>query len=117
MVIGDPAAPEQKPKVNLSGYITNGETGKPLQEAIVFVDELKTGTTTDSLGYYELSLPQGRYQLFFQSLGLKEASRKLKLYASGQMDVRLSALILNMEEVVVHADRKESVRGVQMGVE
>ena len=101
----------------MSGYLSSAETGKPLGDALVFIEELKTGTTTDSLGYYEIALPQGRYQVVFQSLGLKEASRKLKLYASGQMDVKLDALILQMEEIVVAADRKESVLGVQMGVE
>lgn len=116
-VIGDPAAPEQKPKVTLSGHVYNTDTGEPLAEAIVFVEELQTGTTTDSSGYYQFSLPQGRYRLQFQSIGLKEASRKLKLYASGQMDVRLGALILNIEEIVVAADKKESILGVQMGVD
>lgn len=117
VVIGDPAAPEQKPKVTLSGYVYSGETGKPLEEAVVFVDELKTGTTTDTAGFYKIALPQGRYEVIFQSIGLKEASRKLQLYASGQMDVRLASLILSLEEIVVQADRKESVRGVQMGME
>ena len=116
-VIGDPASPEQKPKVTLSGYVFNEETGEPLKEAIVFVEELQTGAATDSVGRYEVSLPQGRYEIIFQSVGLRKASRKLKLYASGQMDVRLETLILQMEEVVVTADRKESIRSVQMGVE
>lgn len=116
-VIGDPSSPEQKPRITLNGYVFNKDTEKPLEEALVFVEELETGTTSDSSGYYELTLPQGRYQIIFQSIGLKEATRKLQLYASGQMDVDLGALVLNIEEVVVRANRKESVRSVQMGVE
>lgn len=117
IVIGDPASPEQKPKVTLSGQVSNSDTGKPLGEAIIYIEELQTGTTTDSLGYYHISLPQGRYRLTFQSVGLKEASRNVQLFASGQVDVGLGALILNIEEVVVRANRKEHVQSVQMGIE
>ncbi len=115
--IGDPAAPEQKPKVKLSGWVRNSDTEEALDGAIIYVDELAQGTTTDSSGYYELMLPQGRYQVTFQSVGLKEKIQKLQLYASGQMDVGLGALILNIEEVVVSANKKASIRDVKMGVE
>ena len=117
IVIGDPSAPEQKPKVKLSGYVNNKDTGNPLDGAIIYIEELKTGTTTDSTGYYEFSLPQGRYQFIFQSIGLKEATQKLQLYASGQMNVSLGELVLNIEEIVVSANRKESIQSAQMGVE
>ncbi|MEZ5041819.1 MAG: TonB-dependent receptor [Saprospiraceae bacterium] len=117
IIIGNPSSPELKPKVTLSGHVLNSDTGDPLSDAIVFVEGLNTGTTTDSLGYYEIALPQGRYQISFQSIGLKETSRNLQLFASGKVDVNLGALILNMEEIVVRANRKESVRSVQMGIE
>lgn len=117
IVIGDPAAPEQKPKVTLEGYVYNADTDRPLADAIVYVEELQLGATTDSLGYYEFSLPQGRYRLLYQSVGLKESSQQVQLFASGQIDVRLGELILNFEEVVVRANRKEQIRSVQMGMQ
>ncbi|WP_170110551.1 TonB-dependent receptor [Flavilitoribacter nigricans] len=117
IIIGDPAAPEQKPRVKLSGFVRNTDTDRPLPEAIVFVEELQSGTTTDSLGYYELNLPQGKYRILYQSIGLKETSRNVQLFAGGQVNAGLGALILDMEEVVVRANRQEHVRSTQMGVE
>lgn len=117
MVIGDPSSPEQKPKVTLSGHLYHEESGAPLDGAIVFIEETNGGTLTDSLGYYEVTLPQGRYKLVFQSIGLKETSRRVQLFASGEIDVKLGALILNIEEVVVRANKKESVLSVQMGID
>jgi hypothetical protein len=116
-VIGDPALPEQKPQVILSGQVFSQESGKSLEGVVVYVEELERGTITDSAGFYQLSMPQGRYQLVFQSVGLKEKVQKLQLYASGQMDVELGALVVNIEEVVMRANVKESVRGVELGVE
>ena len=101
----------------MNGTVRSADTGEPLESAIIYVDELEMGTTTDSSGYYEFMLPQGRYQITFQSVGLKEKVQKLQLYSSGQMDIELGALILNIEEVVVSANKKASVRNVQMGVE
>ena len=117
VVIGNPKQPEQKPKVNLSGYVFDQETELPIEHAIVFIEELQTGTTTDTLGRYEIELPQGKYHLIFQSIGLKEESRHLQIFSSGSLNVELGELILNLEEVIVRADRKEGVRNVQMGLE
>lgn len=117
IILGDPAAPEQKPRVKVSGYVRNSDTDRPLPDAIVYVEELQSGTTTDSLGYYEINLPQGKYRILYQSIGLKETSRNLQLFASGQVNAALGALILDMEEVVVRANRQEHIRSTQMGME
>lgn len=117
IILGNPAAPEQKPTVTLSGLVFNKDTDEPLSDALIYVEELKQGTSTDSVGYYELSLPQGRYQLVFQSIGLQETTRKVQLYASGRLEVAMGDLIVNMEEVVVSANRKQSIRSVASGVE
>lgn len=117
IIIGDPSAPEQKPKVTLSGYIRNRATEEALEGAIIYIEELKNGTTTDSAGYYELTMRQGSYTLSIQSIGLKETIKHVKLYASGQVNAELGELALNLEEVVVSAYRKDNVDNVQMGVE
>ena len=117
IVIGDPQAPEQKPEVTLRGYVKIAETEEPIEEAIIYIEEFKTGTTTDQEGYFELVLPQGRYSLLIQSIGLKEEVKKIQLYASGDLDINLSSLTLNIEEFVVRANRKQSVESVQMGTE
>lgn len=117
IIIGDPSSPEQKPQVTLSGYVTNRDTGEPLEGALLYVEELKTGTATDSAGYYEMDMRQGRYSISYQSIGLKESNRKIQLYAGGQVDIELGELVMNIEEVVVRAFKKDNVDNVQMGVE
>lgn len=116
IVMGDPKSPEQKPVVSLSGHVNYLENGEALEGVLIYVEELKTGTSTDSSGYFELDLKQGRYSLTFQSIGLKDVNKKIQLYASGQLDIGMSELILNMEEVVVRADRKDNVESTQIGV-
>ncbi len=117
VVLGDPSSPEQLPALELDGFVRNLETQEPLEGAIIYVEELQTGTTTDSLGYYRLSLPQGRYAITFQSIGLKESTKYIQCFASGRVNAALGELIMNIEEVIVRADRRASILNVQMGVE
>lgn len=117
IILGDPNSPEQKPEVRLSGYVNNLDNGEPLEGVLIYIDELKTGTSTDSSGFFEIDIRQGRYQLTFQSIGLKDVVRKLQVYASAQLDVGMGELVMNIEEVVVRADRKDNVESVQIGVE
>jgi len=52
----------------LKGRITN-ETGDPIPYATVYIQELRQGTTSNTKGDYEIKLPQGKYQIIYQSLG------------------------------------------------
>ncbi|MFT4568117.1 MAG: hypothetical protein ACI9FN_003086, partial [Saprospiraceae bacterium] len=117
IVIGDPSAPEQKPKVDLTGHVLNNETLEPIEGAILYIDEYETGTTSDETGYFKFALPQGKYNMVVQSIGLKEAKLKIQLYATGDIDINLESLTLNIEEFVVRANRKQSIRAVNMGTE
>ena len=117
IILGDPNSPEQKPEVRLSGYVNNLDNGEPLEGVLIYIEELKTGTSTDSSGFFDINVRQGRYQLTFQSIGLKDVVRKIQVYASGQLAVGMGELVMNIEEVVVRADRKDNVESVQIGVE
>lgn len=44
-------------KISLSGYVRDEVTGEALIGATVAAPELKTGTSTNTYGYFSLSLP------------------------------------------------------------
>jgi hypothetical protein len=52
----------------ISGRITDN-TGLPMAAASVYIQELHQGTTTNSDGYYEITLTEGTYNVSFQFLG------------------------------------------------
>jgi iron complex outermembrane receptor protein len=46
----------------LTGKITDAKTGRPLQGAVIYLHEAKTGTISDSLGGYKTpAVPSGKY--------------------------------------------------------
>ena len=50
-------------KGTVSGIVKDAESGETLVGVSIYVEKLKTGTTTSEKGYYELSLPFGKQQL------------------------------------------------------
>ena len=53
----------------LNGYVNDAETGEALIGATVYVNELNSGTVTNSYGFYSLTLVQGDYKIDFRYLG------------------------------------------------
>ena len=53
----------------LNGYVNDAETGEALIGATVYVNELNSGTITNSYGFYSLTLSQGDYKIDFRYLG------------------------------------------------
>ena len=52
----------------IKGRITN-PSGESIPYATVYIRELKQGTTSNTLGDYEIKLPEGKYLVTYQSLG------------------------------------------------
>jgi len=55
--------------------------GEPVPYAAIFIKELTRGTTCNALGLFSLPLPEGRYTIFFRSLGYTEVSRNIQVGA------------------------------------
>lgn len=84
--------------------------GEPVAYAVVVIEQLKSGTGTDSLGYYALSnLPEGTYQLKVTCLGYIARSRSVQVVAGQTQTVNfnLQPDEQQMEEVVVTGTMKE----------
>lgn len=62
----------------LSGTVT-GAGGEPLAYASVYIAELRQGTTTNSDGLYELTVPRGSYTINYQFLGYIPLTEKIEI--------------------------------------
>ena len=62
----------------ISGTIFD-ENGDPLPFASIYIKETGQGAATNLDGYYEISLPPGPYQIFFQYLGYVTHSENLQV--------------------------------------
>ncbi len=103
-------------RFTLSGFVRIAESGEELIGASVFATGTKSGVSTNSYGFYSLSLPKAKYAIRFEAMGYKEQSVNIDLDRNIRMDVELETQPLLMDSVVVTAESvDENSRRVEMG--
>lgn len=102
----------------ISGRLTDATTGEALIGANVFVTSLQTGTTTNTYGFYSLTLPKmDSMGIAFSYVGYSPQFKKVFPDQSFQLDVELAPGVGLLDEVVVSGQRAdENVARPQMGV-
>ena len=105
-------------QVTLSGYLKDAKTGEGLIGATIYVEELKSGTSSNVYGYYSLSVKPGTYNLKINYLGYKQSTVEIELTSNTTRDFELTPEGMNLEAVDVTAERADkNVTSVEMSVE
>jgi hypothetical protein len=103
----------------ISGYVKDASNGEALIGATISVKELSgTGTITNVYGFYSLTLPANSYTLQYAYLGYQFKEITLKLQSDTTITVELSNQDVELQEVIISADRPEAnVQDVKMSRE
>lgn len=86
-------------QVTVSGKVTNEKDGSPLPNVTVTIKGTTTGTTTDTQGLYEISVPNSNSVLVFSFTGF--ASKEVKAGNQTTINVALETKANVLNEVVV----------------
>ena len=110
-------SPQLQKKVTISGYVSDKDNGEMLVGVTIFVTNLKTGTSTNSYGFYSLTIPAGNYDLQYSYIGYQTLTQK----GITDKDITLNIAIKNAEtnigEVIVEGKRTdENVRSTEMSL-
>lgn len=108
----------QNEKTTISGYVKDNKNGEGLIGASVFVKELLTGTTTNTYGFYSLTLPKGKYTLVISSVGYRKSIKDVNLDNDNvSLNVEVQEDGQELAEVVVNAKREDdNVQAIEMSV-
>ncbi len=106
-------------KYTISGYIRDNGSGEEMIGATIYVKELPgTGTVSNIYGYYSLTLPAGNYTLMTSFIGYESFEKSIQLQSNQKFDFELEEEKLQLEEIVIAADRpEENVTDVKMSRE
>jgi len=103
-------------KETISGYVRDAASGEALVGANVIIGEFGTGTSTNEYGYYALSIEPGDYTLIFSYIGYVSVSRSINLRKGMVLNIELSELLHELEEVTVSSQRVNSnISSVETG--
>ena len=85
----------------ISGYVTDGENGENLIGANVIFKNKLQGTTTNTYGFYSITVPEGQVELDFSYIGYSLESKSFNLVKDFRLNVALSSSLTNIDEVLV----------------
>ena len=97
----------------VTGRVTNAETGQPMAGVQVVVKGTTIGTLTDGNGSYQLSVPAGSNVLVFSFIGYATVEREIT--GDAPIDVVMEVEAIGLEGIVVSAlgiERQARTMGV-----
>ncbi|QSE99428.1 TonB-dependent receptor [Fulvivirga lutea] len=105
-------------KVTLNGYVKNVDDGEALIGATVYIEELKTGTSTNVYGFYSITLPKGEYTIQYSYISFNNLTEKVNLTSSTRKDVELEPESKELEEIVITDEALDAnVQDIEMSAE
>jgi hypothetical protein len=108
----------QEKNFTVSGDIRDAINGEDLIGASIMENGSHRGTTTNSYGYYSLSLPKGKYSLTVSYLGYQQKDTVIELTSNIRLNITLNTATKELSEVVVSAEgRNANVTKSEMSME
>ena len=100
----------------LSGYVADSASGEALIGVTVFLPTLKTGTVSNSYGFYSVSIPPGTYPVEFNYIGFAKTVKTVNLTQNTTLDVDLRPSDVQLNEVVIVSEAEDqNVSQLEMG--
>jgi hypothetical protein len=104
-------------RVTLSGYVKDKANGEALIGATIYLPGLKIGVSTNTYGFYSVSVPPGTYTVTISCIGYQTQSPLIDLKDSKQLNVMMAEDSRQIEEIVISGEKKnKNVESVQMSV-
>ena len=102
-------------RVTLNGYVRDIANGEELIGVTIFIPQAKAGTTSNSYGFYSLTVPPGTYQVQFSYVGFRTVTLDVDLTEDMTRNIDLETEATYIQEVVVQDERIDAnVEDVQM---
>ncbi len=92
-------------KHTISGTVSDASTGEELIGATVYIKELGSGTTTNTYGFYSLTVADGDYELVAQFIGYTPMSKKISLKQNIKVNFSLETTSTEIAQVDVQGEK------------
>lgn len=104
--------------VTLSGTIKDKAGGEALIAAACYFPGKNIGVTSNSYGFFSITVPKGTYEVSFSYIGYQPQTHRLDLNESRQFTVLLEEDSKQIEEIVVTGEQKDrNVESIEMSME
>ena len=91
-------------KYTISGFVNDSENGESLIGVNVIVKEKLVGTTSNTYGFYSLTLPEGSYEISFTYIGFETLKKSVTLNKNISLNIDLRTASTDIDEVTIVAE-------------
>jgi len=99
----------------ISGYVRDASSGEILIGSTVYIKETLKGTSTNTYGFFSLTVEQGEYTLVTRFIGFKEQEIPIVLDKDITMNMDMVSSVVTTRVVEVVGKKGEHTDGTQMG--
>ena len=92
-------------KYTISGYVTDKNNGESIVGVNIYSKALNLGVTSNTYGFYSLTLPQGIYDISFTFIGYQNQVTNFNLNSAVTHDVEFELSSINIQEIVVTGEK------------
>lgn len=110
LVIGDPINIGRYKTATLKGRVTDGKNGESLVGAVVYINKLGRGATTNGNGEFQTEIPTGEHLLQVSFVGFESSNVNIRLIESGFAEFALFEESHNIGEVTVVGEEADLPR-------
>ena len=105
-------------KATISGYIKDASNGEGLIGATLYIDELKSGTTSNVYGYYSVSVPKQTYRLTYNFLGYEAVHLTVDLTRDTVLNIEMKPSEQLLQTVEITSEKEnQNVTSLEIGVQ
>ncbi|MFV0507290.1 MAG: TonB-dependent receptor [Bacteroidales bacterium] len=98
----------------LYGYVRDKSSGESLIGAVVAVDGTQNGVTTNSYGFFSLTLSAGTYKIKCSYMGYKTESQEINLTGEKELNIELEASSFTVDEISIVAKQDDKIGSTEM---
>src|SRR5664279_472916 len=93
----------------ISGFVRDARNGETLTGAVIYPEENPTvGISTNSYGYFSLSLPIGKYKLIVRYMGYKTQTVPLDLKENVKLNFDLEEESIALKEITIMGEKNNN---------
>ncbi|MBL7964948.1 MAG: TonB-dependent receptor [Flavobacteriales bacterium] len=103
-------------RYTISGYVKDASSGETLIGANVYIKELMKGTSTNTYGYYSVSVEPGTWTVVASFVGYEDVQRSVTLNSDQKLNLELKPTAIMSEAFEVVGERRQgNTEGTDMG--
>lgn len=103
-------------KHTISGYVSDKKSGETLIGSSIFVSNPTRGTTSNTYGFYSLTLDAGKYNLTVRFIGYEDYKIELDLKSNVSLNIQLEQSSVTLREFVISGEQEDkNIQNTEMG--